>query len=193
MTVLIVTYYFSPGPGPSALQSAGRGYVNPFFCVVILVENHPRQHSNRRISRKTIPWTIRPARCSHGFVLIDFLIRRWFLIACLVLRAINAPNIKKYRFLERKLFVTVSNAETTAKTADVRVEKQMAKWNQNLDPLYVSSFPPILCLKVPFSLVKPSSHLTLHLYAKRGSANPDILIGTHEMAIPPASQSGSFS
>jgi hypothetical protein len=53
----------------------------------------------------------------------------------LVLRAVNAPNIKKYRFLERKLFVTVSNAETTAKTTDVRVEKHMAKWNQSLDPL----------------------------------------------------------
>jgi hypothetical protein len=34
-----------------------------------------------------------------------------------------------------ELFVTVSNAETTAKTADVRVEAQMAKWNQNLDAL----------------------------------------------------------
>ena len=151
MTVLIVTYYFSPGP--SALQSAGRWYVNPFFCVVILVENHPRQHSNRRISRKTIPWTIRPARCSHGFVLIDFLIRRWFLIACLVLRAINAPNIKKYRFLERKLFVTVSNAETTAKTADVRVEKQMAKWNQNLDPLYICLLFPSNYM--PQSFIQP--------------------------------------
>jgi hypothetical protein len=38
MTVLIVTYYSSPGP--SASQSAGRGYVNPFFCVAVLVENH---------------------------------------------------------------------------------------------------------------------------------------------------------
>jgi hypothetical protein len=38
-----------------------------------------------------------------------------------------------YRMSE--LFVTVSNAETTAKTADVRVEAQMAKWNQNLDAL----------------------------------------------------------
>lgn len=39
MTVLIVTHYSSPGP--SASQSAGQGCVNPFFCVVILVKNHP--------------------------------------------------------------------------------------------------------------------------------------------------------
>ena len=45
--------------------------------------------------------------------------------------------------------------------------------------------------KVPFSLVQPSSSLTLRLYAKR-STHPDILVGTHEMRIPLASQSGSF-
>jgi hypothetical protein len=43
----------------------------------------------------------------------------------------------KYPLLKRKLFVTVSNAGTTAKTADVRVEGQMAKWNQSLDTLWV--------------------------------------------------------
>ena len=53
------------------------------------------------------------------------------------------------------------------------------------------SFPPNLWSKIPFSLVQPSSHLTLCLYEKR-SAQPDILIGTHEMQIPLASQSGSF-
>ena len=51
------------------------------------------------------------------------------------------------------------------------------------------SFPPILCLKLPFS--QPSSHLTLRLYARR-SAHPDILIGTYEMPVSLASQSGSF-
>jgi hypothetical protein len=60
---------------------------------------------------------------------------RQFLIFCLVLRAHNVPSIKKYPFLKRKLFVTVSNPETTVKTTDVRVEGQMAKWNQNLDAL----------------------------------------------------------
>jgi hypothetical protein len=34
-----VTHYSSPGS--SASQTARRGYVNPFFCVVILVDNHP--------------------------------------------------------------------------------------------------------------------------------------------------------
>jgi hypothetical protein len=58
-----------------------------------------------------------------------------FLIFCSVLRAVNVPNIKKYGFLKRKLLVTVSNPGTTAKTTNIRVEGQMAKWNQNLDPL----------------------------------------------------------
>jgi hypothetical protein len=57
------------------------------------------------------------------------------LIFCLVLRADNVPSIKKYPFLKRKLFVTVSISETSAETADVRVKGQMAKWNQNLDQL----------------------------------------------------------
>ena len=62
-----------------------------------------------------------------------------FLIFFLVLRAVNVPNIKKYPFLKRNLFVTVSNdsnpGTTVAKTAEVRVEGQMAKWNQSLDLL----------------------------------------------------------
>jgi hypothetical protein len=62
---------------------------------------------------------------------------RKFLIFCVVLRAVDVPNIKKYSLLNRKLLVTVSNAETTAKTANVRVEGQMAKWNENLDALWV--------------------------------------------------------
>ena len=53
------------------------------------------------------------------------------------------------------------------------------------------SFLPIKCPIFPFNLLQPSSHLTLLLYAKR-SAHPDILMGTHEMPIPLASQSGSF-
>ena len=40
MAVLIVTHYSSQRP--SASQSARlRGYVNPLFCLVILVENNP--------------------------------------------------------------------------------------------------------------------------------------------------------
>ena len=60
---------------------------------------------------------------------------RWFLIFSLVLQAYNVPSFKKFLFLKRKLFVTVSNAVTTAKTTDVQVEGQMAKWNQSLDVL----------------------------------------------------------
>jgi hypothetical protein len=60
---------------------------------------------------------------------------RWVLIFSLVLRAENVPSIKKYHFLKRKLFVAVSSLGTTAKTADVPVERQIAKWNQILDAL----------------------------------------------------------
>jgi hypothetical protein len=73
----------------------------------------------------------------------------------------------------------------------------MAKWNQNLpvDLLYVlkssSLFPQTLCLKLPFSLVQPSSHLTICLYAKR-SAHSNILIGINEMEITLSPQRGSF-
>ena len=39
----MVTHFSSSSPfaGPPASQSAGRGYVNPFFCPAILVKNHP--------------------------------------------------------------------------------------------------------------------------------------------------------
>jgi hypothetical protein len=60
---------------------------------------------------------------------------RWFLTSSLVLRAENAPSIKKHHFLKRKLFVAVSGPDTTAKTADVPVERQVAKWDQILDTL----------------------------------------------------------
>ena len=65
-------------------------------------------------------------------------------IFCLVLRAVNVPSIKKYFFLKSKLFVIVSNPETTAETANVPVKGQIAKWNQILDALYV--FPLFLQL-----------------------------------------------
>ena len=103
-----------------------------------------KQHPNRRIPRKALPCTVRATRRgpSHGFVLNNSLIPRWFLIFSLVLRAVNVPTIKKYRFLKRKLFVTLSSPETTtAKTADVPVERHMANWNQNLDPLHVFLLP----------------------------------------------------
>ena len=54
---------------------------------------------------------------------------------CLVLRAINVPSIKKYPFLKRKFFVTVSNHGIMAKTADVPVKGQTANWNQSVEPL----------------------------------------------------------
>ena len=54
---------------------------------------------------------------------------------CLVLRALNVPSIKKYFFLKRKLFVTISNHGITAKTAEVPVKGQTANWNQNVESL----------------------------------------------------------
>ncbi len=64
---------------------------------------------------------------------------RWYLISRLVVRAHNVPSIKKNIFSRRKLFVTVSNLGTRAKTTDVQVQGQIAKWNQKLDALY--AFP----------------------------------------------------
>ena len=63
------------------------------------------------------------------------LITRYFSILCLVLRAVNVPSIRKYFIKKRMFFVTVYNPETTTKTADVPVERRVAKWNQILDPL----------------------------------------------------------
>ena len=63
------------------------------------------------------------------------------LIFRLVIRAHNAPTIKNMGF-KRKLYVQVSNRETTVKTADVLVEGDIAKWNQKLGTLYV--FPVYL-------------------------------------------------
>ena len=39
-TRLMVTHYSSPGPLVS--QSAGQGCVDLFFCIVMLVKNHPQ-------------------------------------------------------------------------------------------------------------------------------------------------------
>ena len=64
-----------------------------------------------------------------------FLDNLTFSIFCLVLRADNVPSIKKHLFKDRTFFVIVFNPKTTAKTTDVPVERQMAKWNQILDPL----------------------------------------------------------
>ena len=60
-----------------------------------------------------------------------------FLIFCLVHRVANVPitSIKKYPLLKRKLYITVSNSESTAKTPNAPVEGQIAKWNQKLDAL----------------------------------------------------------
>jgi hypothetical protein len=132
----MVTHYSSPGS--SASQSARRGYVNPFFCVsdigresswnsTQIAEDHrkPLGLSEQRIE----------VRVTGSFLTIQFLNAPMVLIFSLVLRAVNVPSIKKYFFLKRKLFVTLSNPETTANTANVAVERHMANWNQNLDPL----------------------------------------------------------
>jgi hypothetical protein len=51
-------------------------------------------------------------------------------------------------------------------------------------------FSPLFQLRVPFSIIQPSSSLVLRLYAER-FARRKTLIGTHEM-IPVESQTGSF-
>ena len=119
------------------------------------------------------------------------------LIFFLVLRAVNVSSIKKYFFLKRKLFVTLSNPETTAKTADVAVERHTANWNQSLDPLQVLplslQFYGISKGSVLGSIQSCTTVFTAHISSLcEAVAHPDTLLGTHEMRIPLASQSGSF-
>lgn len=81
---------------------------------------------------------------------------------------LRAHNIRKRRHLKNRVFVTVTNRETTKKTASVSLEGRAAQWDQKLDAFYV----------------RPSSHLVLCLYA----AHTDTLIGTHQILIPVESQ-----
>ena len=100
---------------------------------------HNTAESHRRLSEQSVGVT--GSRLS--IIPNSFMSRQFFLkIFCLVLRAANVPSIKKYVFFKRKVFVTISNrttgnTETVKKTADARVEGQMANWNDNLDLLYV--------------------------------------------------------
>ena len=124
-------------PGPSAAQSAGRRYVNSFFRVVVLVENHLRTalKSPNPTEDHHLDYPDGASRSESRVCSWQFLDVSDFNIS-LVLHAVNIPSVKKY-FLKRKLCVAVSNSEseTTATTKDVPVKGQMADWNQNLDPL----------------------------------------------------------
>ncbi len=82
-------------------------------------------------------------------------------------RAVNVPSIKKYS-LERRLFVTVSDRETTAKTETFGLgERQVLVPCRRLSEVEPKperligspSFPLIFRLKPPFSLVQVSSPL----------------------------------
>jgi len=57
------------------------------------------------------------------------------------------------------------------------------------DLVGLSLFNLIFRLKVQFSSTQRSSHLTLCLYEKR-LTHRDVVIGTHEIRIPVASQGG---
>ncbi|KAH9026531.1 hypothetical protein EDB85DRAFT_2276990 [Lactarius pseudohatsudake] len=84
---------------------------------------------------------------------------------------LRVHNIKKRRRLKNRVFVTVTNRETTKKTASVSIDGRAAQWDQKLDAFYV----------------RPSSHLVLCLYAER-LEHTDTLIGTHQILIPVESQ-----
>jgi hypothetical protein len=106
MTALIVTYYSSPGP--LALQGAGRGYVNP-LCSDIIPE--PSLTALKSLNH-TEDYTLDNPTCS---LQSQVRVNR-FLDALMVFNHFLSPlscQCPKYHFLERKLFVTISNAETT--------------------------------------------------------------------------------
>ncbi|KAH9076954.1 hypothetical protein EDB83DRAFT_2671669 [Lactarius deliciosus] len=88
------------------------------------------------------------------------------------LRAHNLPHIKRWLSMKRRFFVTVSYQATTMKSASVKIDGQKVEWSEKLDAFFV----------------RPSSRLTLRLYAKR-FLHRDILIGTHEIRVPVGSTS----
>ncbi|KAH9047040.1 hypothetical protein EDB84DRAFT_1673774, partial [Lactarius hengduanensis] len=113
-----------------------------------------------------------------------------------VLRARNVPQFKTTFGGKREYFVTITYGATTKKTKkqtkrrtkSAQIDGQIVAWDQRLDALYdILIFDHMFRLKVPISLVQPSSHISLRLYAKK-SITSDILIGTHEMTLPVVSQ-----
>ena len=134
MTALIVAHYSSPGP--SKPQAPQQRYVNPFFCVVMLFENHPRTalKSPNPTEDHPLDYPDSARRSESPVCSWQFLAASMVLIFSIVLHAVNVPNIRKY-FLKRNLCVVVSNSETTMKTKDVPVKGKIANWNENLDPL----------------------------------------------------------
>ena len=101
----------------SVSQSARREYVEPFFCIMILTENHPVTALNPPNRTEDYPLDYpnspsnRRSKPSHRFVLDNS--------------------------LKKNLFVATSNSEKTVKTKDVPTERQMAEWDRKLDSLYV--------------------------------------------------------
>ncbi|KAH8980782.1 hypothetical protein EDB92DRAFT_1820451 [Lactarius akahatsu] len=113
-----------------------------------------------------------------------------------VLRARNVPQFKTTFGGKREYFVTITYGATTKKTKkqtkkrtkSAQIDGQIVAWDQRLDALYdFLIFDHIFRLKVPISLVQPSSHIILRLYAKK-SITSDILVGTYEMTLPVESQ-----
>ncbi|KAI9447824.1 hypothetical protein H4582DRAFT_2068411 [Lactarius indigo] len=83
------------------------------------------------------------------------------------LRAHNLPYVKRWLNMKRRFFVTVTYQTTTKKSVSVKINEQTVEWGENLGTFFV----------------RPSSQLTLRLYAKRFLRRA-ILIGTHEMRLP---------
>ncbi|KAH9030075.1 hypothetical protein EDB84DRAFT_1676992, partial [Lactarius hengduanensis] len=117
-------------------------------------------------------------------------------VEVMVLRACNVPQFKTTFGGKREYFVTITYGTTTKKTKkqtkkrtkSAQIDGQIVAWDQRLDALYdFLIFGHIFRLKVPISLVQPSSRIILSLYAKK-SITSDILIGTHEMTLPVVSQ-----
>jgi hypothetical protein len=57
-------------------------------------------------------------------------------ISFLVLKAHNLPHSERWLRMKRRFFVIVSDEETKRKSASVKMDGQVAEWNEKLAPLW---------------------------------------------------------
>ena len=131
--VLIVTHSSSTGPSPLQTTRPRCVYPSPFYCKVIWLKKQSWNDSAQTLeSQENL--------CEHQIEVTSlciYIFSRWYFnnVLIIVIRAENVPTVKKYGLFKRDLFVTVSDQETTEKTANVRIEGKTAKWNQSLNAL----------------------------------------------------------
>ena len=101
-----------------------------------------------------------------------------------VIRAKDLPRVKNLVGKKRQFFVTVTSGTTTKETEAVRSVEQAVRWDETLEGLWVV-YPPLYSVNLTeylCSAARPSSHLTVYIYAKR-SIGKDILAGMLEIPL----------